>query len=76
VQRGIEDADAFVALLSEQARPNLLLELGMARARGLRIIPVLVAAEAELPSDLQGLRYIDLRHERSRGLEELVKATT
>lgn len=75
VQQGIDDADAFVALLSEQARPNLLFELGMARAKGLRIIPVLLA-EGELPSDLQGLRYIDLRHERSRGLDELVKATT
>jgi predicted nucleotide-binding protein len=62
-----------VAVWSEQQRPNLQLELGMAMAKGLRIIPVLVA-DAELPSDLKGLRYVHLRRERNRGLEELVRA--
>lgn len=75
VQEGIQDADSFVALLSQEPRPNVLLELGMARARGLRIIPVLLA-DGELPPDLLELRYIDFRHERAQGLEELVKATT
>ncbi|SRR5712692_7959837 len=75
IEKGIDDADTFVVLLSGQPRSNLLLELGMAYAKGLRVIPVLLA-DAELPSDLRGLRYIDLRHERSRGLDELVRATT
>jgi len=47
----------------------------MARARGVKIIPVIVS-DAELPFDLRNLRYIDLRHERTAGLQELVKTAT
>ncbi|MDX6528132.1 MAG: hypothetical protein QOH41_422 [Blastocatellia bacterium] len=75
IEKGIADADSFVALVSGVPRPNLLLEIGMARARGLRVIPVLLA-DTSLPSDLQGLRYIDLRKEQSRGIEELVREAT
>jgi len=75
IEKGIADADTFVALLSGTPSPNLLLELVMARAKGITVIPVLLA-DAEVPVDLQGLQYVDLRKAPGRGLEELVRAAT
>ena len=74
IERGIDNSDAVVVLLSDQPTPNLLLELGMAKAKGLRIVPVRVS-DGEIPADLQGLRYIDLRDKRGSGIQELVNAT-
>jgi hypothetical protein len=73
VEKGIENADTFVALLSEKPGSNLLLELDLARAKGIRVVPVLLS-NAEVPLDLQGVRYIDLRHDRSAGIKQLVRA--
>jgi len=75
IEKAIDDADTFVALLSEKRSANLMYELGLARAKGLRVIPVLLA-DAAVPADLEGVRYIDLRPGHPRGLEELVKAAT
>jgi hypothetical protein len=74
IERAISDTDTFLALLSGRPSPNLSIELGLARAKGLRVIPVLLEG-AQIPSDLKDLRYIDLR-DFAHGLSELVEAVT
>lgn len=75
IQKAIDNCDRFVVLVSRSPSPNLALEVGLARSKGVPVIPVLVA-DAPVPTDLQGLRYVDLRHDTSQGIEELVRAAT
>jgi len=75
IEHAMEDADTFVVLLSNEPSRYLTFELGVAQAKGLRVIPVLLN-DAEVPLNLQDVQYIDLRHERSHGLEKLVSAAT
>jgi hypothetical protein len=72
IEKAIRDADTFVALLSKEQGPNLMLELGLAKARGLRVIPVLLEP-ADVPSDIASLRFIDLTSNRETGLEQLAR---
>jgi hypothetical protein len=75
IEKAIEDTDTFIALLSGNLSANLAFELSIARAKGLKVIPVLLE-DVQIPSDLKGLRYIDLRGDYSHGLDELVRAVT
>ncbi len=75
IEKAVDNADTFVALLSQTERANLAFELGLARAKGIKVIPVLLS-DAAIPSDLQGVRYVDLRHDFPHGLAELVKAAS
>lgn len=73
VERAIQDSRTLIVLLSERSSPDLPLELELAKKAGLRVIPALVA-NTEMPPDLSGIRYVDLRHEREQGIEELARA--
>ncbi|ESQ14692.1 MAG: hypothetical protein N838_31305 [Thiohalocapsa sp. PB-PSB1] len=53
----MEDADTVLVFIGDEPSPNVAFELGLAEGRGKRIIPVR-AGGAELPSDIQGLRYL------------------
>ena len=75
ISKGIDDADSIVVFLGKEISPNLMFELGMAQAKGKRIIPVLLE-DTQIPSDLEGLRYVDLRRDKESGIQELVKAIT
>lgn len=75
IEKAIHDCDRFVVLLSRHPSENLSLEVGLARGKGVPVIPVLLR-DAQVPSDLEGIRYVDLRQDESRGLDELVRATT
>jgi predicted nucleotide-binding protein len=75
VQKGIADADSFVVLLTHSPSRNQQYELGLAQARGLKIIPV-VLEPTEIPSDLARLRYVDYRRNPEKALGEIVKAAT
>ncbi|CRI64085.1 hypothetical protein THIOKS11720013 [Thiocapsa sp. KS1] len=75
IARAMEDADTLLVFIGDEPSPNVAFELGLAEGRGKRIIPVR-AGGAELPSDIQGLRYIDLRADRDVGLEQLIESAT
>lgn len=75
ISKAIDDTDSFVMFLSKEPSPNLMLELSMAQAKGKKIIPVLLE-DAQLPANLQGLKYIDLREKDKEAVQELVRATT
>lgn len=73
LEKAIKDADVFVVLLSGEPNPNLMYELGLARALRLKIIPVLLES-VELPSDIATLHYIDLRENPETGINKLIDA--
>jgi len=75
IKKAIDDADSFVLLLSDNQGSFWKYELGLARSKGLRIIPVLLQ-DVPVPGDLKNLQYVDLRKDFSSGMDELVKAAT
>jgi len=75
VQKGIADADSFVVLLTCSLSRNQQYELGLAQARGLKIIPVILEP-TEIPSDLAKVLYVDYQRNPEQALREIVKAVT
>ncbi|MEW6378911.1 MAG: toll/interleukin-1 receptor domain-containing protein [bacterium] len=75
ISQAIDDADNVVVFLSKGISPNMLHEINIARAKRKRIIPVLLES-VEIPADIQGLRYIDLRENKEDNLQELVRAAS
>lgn len=74
IKKAIDDADSVVVLLSGRPpSPNLMLELGLAFSKGVRVVPVLLES-VELPAEIRGLRYVDLRKDRERRLWQIVEA--
>jgi hypothetical protein len=75
IERAIGDADTFVVLLTDQQSNFSKYELGLARSKGLRVIPVLFR-DVTVPVDLKDIQYVDLRRDFDSGLRELVRAAT
>ena len=50
-------------------------EIGLAKAKDKRIIPVLVEKVA-LPSEVEGLVYVDMCRDKKQGIEEVVSVVT
>lgn len=75
VQKGIADSDIFVVLLTRKPSPNVQFELGLAKGRGLKIIPV-VLEPTELQPDLAELLYVDFQSNPEMALRQIVKAAT
>lgn len=77
VKSAIDDADSMVVLVSEHTSPNVIYEIGLARGKGIRVIPVIVGGDdvtGELKMlDLEQSRYIDLRRDSERGINELLE---
>jgi hypothetical protein len=75
IREGIEQANALVLLLSDQPGQFIKTELELAMAKGIRVIPVLLS-DVPVPSELQGIQYIDLRENSEKGIQDLVQAVT
>lgn len=75
VRRALEETDTFIALVSRESSPNFEFECDLARKGGVRILPVL-AEQAAMPAQLEGVQYIDLRPNEQQGIETLVRAAT
>jgi ribosomal protein S1 len=78
VWRGIQEAEVVVAVMTGRF-PNVALELGLALLLGKRIVMVTERPE-DIPSDLQGLRYITYTYDgpsllkMARTLKETIEA--
>ena len=75
IERALGESDAFLVLLAGEKNPNVLMELGMARAHGLKIVPVVIG-DAEIPSDLAGVFYLKPNGEDREIIERVVEAVT
>lgn len=75
ILRGIESADSFVAVISTRRSAALSEELSLAKERGIRLIPIL-AEDADIPPELAGIQYVDLRHPSEKALADVVAAST
>ena len=70
----------MVVLISDHTSPSVSYEIGLARGRGIRVIPVVVGGDDisdELKMlDLERSRYIDMRRDYEKGLNELLAVTS
>jgi predicted nucleotide-binding protein len=69
------DADTVIVFVGKELSPNVMYEIGIAKAKGKKIIPVILRS-GELPSDIEELMYIDLRQDKDDGIKKLVDAST
>ncbi len=72
VERGLRDADYFVPIITTKASPSMREEINRALSREVRVIPV-IHKDGELPSEVKGARFIDLREDETGGIRELVE---
>lgn len=75
IERGLSDADFFVAIITQEPTPMFRMELEKARERRLRIIP-LIHKEGDVPSEVREIRYIDLRGNDNKWIDELREAVS
>jgi predicted nucleotide-binding protein len=75
VEQALDDADSFVVLIGPELPRNILYEIGLAKSKKIKIIPILLE-HSELPTDLQGIKYIDLGRGKEQEVKEAVEATT
>jgi len=75
IERAMGESDAFLVLLGRESNANVLMELGMARKQGLRIVPVVIG-EAEIPSDLAGVFHLKANGESNEVIKKVVDAIT
>jgi hypothetical protein len=78
IKAAIEDADALVLFIPTSQSAFLHREIELARAKGIRILPVLSAdvPRNEMPSEISNLTWIDFRENSNRALRQLVDAVT
>lgn len=60
INLALEDADAVVAFIGKELSSSAKSEIEAARRKGIPIIPVVIE-NGQLPKELEGLRYFDLR---------------
>jgi len=72
IEKAISDSDVVVVLLTKSPSPKLSLEVQLAREKGRRLIPVIIES-SPVPEDVSGLKSIDLRPDRRRGVETLIR---
>jgi TIR domain len=73
IRTAIDDADSVIVMLGKDVSKNTLYEIKVAKEKGKRIIPILIEG-AELPSDLFGIEYVDLRENAEEGIRAVVEA--
>lgn len=75
VLRQLDLVDYVVILLSKSSAksPWIAREIELARAKGKRVLPVLLE-ETELPPELEDLRYVDFTKDRDKASELLVRS--
>lgn len=78
VRAAMSDADALVLFLPSKPNRSVEREVELARAKGIRIFPVLSESiePTDVPRDISGLARIDLRGDTDRELHKLVDAVT
>jgi hypothetical protein len=75
IEHAMDDADSFVVLVGADLSQNVLYEIGLAKSKKIKIIPLLLES-GELPTDLQDIKYIALEKGKEQALKEVVAATT
>lgn len=73
IENAINEADFFVALITNKRSSYINKELDIAYKKQKRIIPVLLE-NAEIPEILMDIQYIDLHSDKQKGLDNLIKA--
>ena len=75
IKQAMFDADTVILFVGKELSPNVMYEIRLAKERGKKIIPVILES-GELPNDIEGLKYIDLRKNKEVGIREIVDAST
>lgn len=75
IEKALDDSDTFVVFLGPEISKGVLYELGLAKAKGLKIIPFLTKA-GQAPADLQGIKYINLENGKDQAVKKLIEAAT
>ena len=76
VEKAIENADAFVVLLSKPRSKWMDAELQMALKKHKRVIPVIASDAADLPPSIKDILAVDVRNDEDRAIQTLVDAVS
>jgi|WetSurMetagenome_2_1015567.scaffolds.fasta_scaffold381290_2 hypothetical protein len=74
IANAIDEADRVVVFIGKKTSPNVMFEIGVAHAKGKKIIPVILEA-GPIPADISNLKSIDLSTNKDIGIKELIDST-
>ena len=75
IQNAIKDSDVMVVLLSRSPKGWVNLELETALKNNIKIIPILVDDDVDIPEEIKGIGYVDLRHDKD-AIKRLTEAVS